>query len=70
MWGERRPEGAAPMAGPEPRCRAAGSEHPITWVQRLSGTLRVLAVVLWMVAIVPGLALRYRLIPDPDHGRC
>ena len=25
VWGERRPEGAAPMAGPEPRCRAAGS---------------------------------------------
>ena len=40
-------------------------------VQRLCGTLRVLAVVLWMVAIVPGLALRYRLIPDHGrHGRC
>ena len=30
--------------------------------QPLSGTPRLLA-------IVPGLALRCRLIPDPDHGR-
>ena len=37
-------------------------------VQRFSGTPRVLAVVLCMVAVVPRLSLRYRLIPDPDHG--
>ena len=31
--------------------------------------LRVLAVVIQMTAIVPRLALRYRLVPNSDQGR-